>query len=160
MTSPDRASFAKSVLHNVGVTIVAFGVALLGVGVDALLGIRRLHSTLGVIGGGGLLGAGFALRAWAAFHFYERRMRVISLAPQGTLVTSGPFRFSRNPLYLGGNGFMFLGASLVLGTPSGLVLTVAHLPLVDWMIRREERQLEATFGDEWCRYAARVRRWL
>jgi hypothetical protein len=49
-----------------------------------------------------LLVAGFLLRVWATFHFYKNGMRVISLSPQRTLITSGPYRLSRNPLYLGG----------------------------------------------------------
>ena len=103
---------------------------------------------------------GFFIRVSAAVRFYENRMKVISLVPQRTLITSGPFRFSRNPLYLGGNVFTFFGASLLLGSPAALTMTALHLPLVDWMIRREERQLEARFGDEFRSYRARVRRWL
>jgi len=87
-------------------------------------------------------------------------MRVISLEPQGTLVTSGPFRYSRNPLYLGGNVFCFFGAALLLGSPSALVMTALHLPLVDFMIRREEKQLEQRFGNEFRAYKKQVRRWL
>jgi protein-S-isoprenylcysteine O-methyltransferase Ste14 len=45
--------------------------------------------------------------------------------------------------------FIFCGASLILGTPGGLALIILHLPLVDFMIRREERQLQETFGDAW-----------
>jgi protein-S-isoprenylcysteine O-methyltransferase Ste14 len=107
-----------------------------------------------------LLGLGFLVRLWATSHFYVHRMRVISLEPQATLVTSGPYRFSRNPLYLGGNVFIFFGAAMLLGSPTALIATVLHLPLVDQLIRREERQLEQRFGDEWRRYEARVRRWL
>ena len=87
-------------------------------------------------------------------------MKVISLAPQKTLITSGPFGFSRNPLYLGGNVFIFFGATLLFGSPTGLFLTVINILLVDFMIRREERQLERSFGKEWILYKKRVRRWL
>ena len=87
-------------------------------------------------------------------------MKVIVVSAQKHLVTTGPYRFSRNPLYLGGNVFIILGASLLLGTPSGLAITIIHMPLVDFMIRREERQLEQAFGDEWRQYKKRVRRWL
>lgn len=87
-------------------------------------------------------------------------MRVIMLVPQNALVTAGPYRISRNPLYLGGNVFIFLGAVLVLGSPSGIVLTALNVLLVDFMIRREEKQLEREFGEEWVRYRNQVRRWL
>ncbi len=87
-------------------------------------------------------------------------MNVIVLEPQAHLVTSGPFRFSRHPLYLGGNLFMFLGAVIGLGSRSGLALMVINLVAVDVMARREEKQLEQRFGDEWRRYAARTHRWL
>ena len=100
------------------------------------------------------------MRLWATFHFYVHNMRVISLEPQTTLITSGPYRFSRNPLYLGGNVFIFFGAALLLGSPMALVVTALHIPLMDRFIRREEKQLERHFGDEWRSYKRRVRRWL
>ena len=87
-------------------------------------------------------------------------MNVIVLSAQNYLITDGPYRFSRNPLYLGGNVFIFLGTSLVLGTLGGIVLTVIHWPLMELMVWREERQLEAAFGDEWRQYKERVRRWI
>jgi protein-S-isoprenylcysteine O-methyltransferase Ste14 len=87
-------------------------------------------------------------------------MKVISLAPQETLITSGPYRFARNPLYLGGNVFIFFGASLLLRSPTALSITAIHLLLMDHFIRREEKQLEKKFGEEWARYRQRVRRWI
>jgi protein-S-isoprenylcysteine O-methyltransferase Ste14 len=150
----------KSILHNVGVVAVGLGVAFLGTRVDAFFGISRFHSTVTVALALLLLVAGFLLRVWATVYFYERQMKVISLVPQSTLITSGPFRFSRNPLYLGGNVFIFFGAALLLGSPSALILTALHLPLIDLFIRREERQLERDFGEGWMRYRERVRRWI
>lgn len=87
-------------------------------------------------------------------------MGVISLQPQKTLLTSGPYAFSRNLLYLDGNVFIFLGAALFLGSPTALAATLVHLSLMDRMVRREERQLEQTFGDWWTSYRRRVRRWI
>src|SRR5215510_1199174 len=132
----------KSLLHNIGVVAVGFGVALLGRGLDYLLGITDFRSLVASIAGVSLLALGFFLRTWATWHFYQQQMKVISLSPQQTLITSGPYQFSRNPLYLGGNVFIFFGAALVLGSPSALVITAGHLPLMDRFIRREEKQLE------------------
>jgi protein-S-isoprenylcysteine O-methyltransferase Ste14 len=154
------ASLLKSILHNIGVVIVGFGVAFVGTRIDSLLGIQGLASGFATAVGCLLLSLGFSLRAWATFCFYERRMKVISLKPQQALITSGPYGFSRNPLYLGGNVFIFFGAALSLGSPTALFITTVHIPLVDLFIRREERQLEKQFGEAWVRYASRVRRWI
>jgi protein-S-isoprenylcysteine O-methyltransferase Ste14 len=153
-------TLGKSILHNVGVVLVALALAFIGTRIDRLFGVPEFRTPAIDAIGGVILGAGFLLRVWAALRFYEHGMKVIALAPQPTLLTSGPYRFSRNPLYLGGNVFVFLGAALILGSPAALLFTVAHLPLVDLFIRREEGQLEQWFGEEWRRYRKRVNRWL
>jgi len=150
----------KSIFHNIGVVIVGLGVAWVGTRIDALLGIGEFHGTMATVAAWILLAEGFLLRVWATFHFYTHRMRVISLEPQAALITSGPYRFSRNPLYLGGNVLIFFGAALLFGSPAALVFTALHLPLMDCFIRREEAQLEQRFAAGWLRYKARVRRWL
>jgi protein-S-isoprenylcysteine O-methyltransferase Ste14 len=150
----------KSVLHNLGVTVVSLCVGGLGLLVDMLLSLRNFGSVTAAIAGVIFLAVGFLLRAWATVLFYEHRMKVIVLEPQQTLLTSGPYRFTRNPLYLGGNVLMFLGAAFLLGSPGGILLTALGLIPTQIMIRREERQLARRFGDEWAHYAARVRRWI
>jgi len=150
----------KSLLHNLGVVIVALMLAYLGRFVDSRLGLSEFSSSLWASVGIVLIALGFLLRLWAAFHFYAHKMRVISLEPQGSLVTTGPYRYSRNPLYLGGNVFCFFGAALLLGSPAALIITALQLPLVNLMIRREERQLEEQFGEEFRAYKKQVRRWL
>ena len=155
------SSFLKSVLHNIGVMIVGFGFAYLGRRLDLLLGIRRFNYSLTTMAGRLLLIIGFLLRVWTTLYFYQQHMKVIKLRPQNTLITSGPFRFSRNPLYLGGNGFVFSGTALLLGSPAAVLLTILNNLLLDrWMISREEHQLERDFGSEWIRYRNLVRRWL
>jgi protein-S-isoprenylcysteine O-methyltransferase Ste14 len=150
----------KSILHNIGVLIVGFIFAWLGTRVDMLFGIAAFSSVFITIAACLLLAIGFLLRVWATYCFYEHQMSVIKLAPQKHLITTGPFSFSRNPLYLGGNVFIFLGAVLFLGSPAGIFLTVINIVAVDFMIRREEKQLAHGFGEEWVRYKSRVRRWI
>lgn len=153
-------SLLKSVLHNIGVTTVGLGVASIGRTVDSAFGVRDFRSILATVLAWLLLVMGFLLRVWATYHFYVLRMKVISLVPQKTLITSGPYRFSRNPLYLGGNVFIFFGAALLLGSPAALFITAIHLPFLNLFIRREERQLEKEFGEDWVRYKKQVRRWI
>jgi len=150
----------KSLLHNIGVVAVGFAFAFLGTRLDMLFGLHHFESAFATGAAWLLLLMGFFLRVWATFEFYRLSMRVIVLVPQNSLITSGPFSFSRNPLYLGGNVFIFAGASLYLGSPGGLILTVVNIFAVDIMIRREKKQLERNFGEEFIRYKRRVRRWL
>ena len=150
----------KSLLHNIGVVIVGFGFAFVGRAIDFLLGITRFYSVPTTIFALLLLSIGFLLRVWATYLFYQQHMRVISLVPQKALITSGPYCISRNPLYLGGNVFIFLGAVLFLGSPTGIVLTAINILVVDVMIRREEKQLAQEFGEAWAEYRNRVRRWI
>jgi protein-S-isoprenylcysteine O-methyltransferase Ste14 len=153
-------SFFKSLLHNIGIVMFSLALAYLGTVVDSLLRLptltSRLAATLGVL----LLLLGFLLRLWAVVHFYNHNMRVISLEPQGSLVTAGPYRYSRNPLYLGANVFCFFGAALLFGSPTALIMTAVHLPFVNLWIQREERQLEREFGERFRAYKKQVRRWL
>jgi protein-S-isoprenylcysteine O-methyltransferase Ste14 len=150
----------KSILHNIGVLLVGLAFAYLGTVVDSLLGVSGFACPLATTAAFPLLAIGFIVRVWATVYFYAHKMRVISLEPQKTLLTSGPYRFSRNPLYLGGNVFIFFGAALLLGSPTAVVATAIHIPLMDLFIRREESQLEREFGEEWLRYKTRVRRWI
>ena len=150
----------KSIIHNIGVVFVGLAIAYLGTMVDSLLSISAFGSYLTKAAGLMLVLVGFLIRVWATFHFYEHKMRVISLEPQNALITSGPYRFSRNPLYLGGNVFIFFGAAVLFGSPTAVVVTAIHLPLMDLFIRREERQLDRVFGGAWREYKKQVRRWL
>src|SRR5262245_50583036 len=103
----------RSILHNIGVVIVGLGIAYVGTIMDSRLGVSAFAPPLVKAAALLLLALGFLVRVWATVHFYVHRMRVISLEPQGTLITSGPYRFSRNPLYLGGNVGIFFGGALL-----------------------------------------------
>jgi protein-S-isoprenylcysteine O-methyltransferase Ste14 len=85
---------------------------------------------------------------------------VLPTRPALAIVTDGPFRFTRNPLYLA-NAVAYLGLTLVFNTVWTLLLYVPMLLVIHWgIIRREERYLEAKFGETYLAYKARVRRWL
>ncbi len=80
--------------------------------------------------------------------------------PTTALVVSGPFRFSRNPLYVALT-LMYAGLAVVANAFWVLVLLVpVLLVLHSGVVRREERYLEAKFGEAYRQYRARVRRYL
>ena len=76
------------------------------------------------------------------------------------IVTGGPYRFTRNPMYVGLTA-AYVGTTLLIGTLWPIVLLPIVLSLlVRLVIRREEVYLLSAFRDEYATYAARVRRWL
>lgn len=76
------------------------------------------------------------------------------------LVTDGPFRFTRNPLYLAGTMLVF-GIGLVSGIVWFVPLAIlAAFAVQKLAIEREETHLQARFGGAYLDYAKRVRRWI
>jgi protein-S-isoprenylcysteine O-methyltransferase Ste14 len=80
--------------------------------------------------------------------------------PTARLVFDGPYRFSRNPDYIG-QALVYVGISLLANSWWPLfILPLAVFAVQRFVIEREERYLEAKFGEEYREYGARVRRWL
>lgn len=76
------------------------------------------------------------------------------------LVTDGPYRYSRNPLYLG-LALLLLGAAIFLGSVTPFLVVPGFMAAIGVsFIRREEAALSATFGERYTEYRRRVRRWL
>jgi protein-S-isoprenylcysteine O-methyltransferase Ste14 len=104
--------------------------------------------------------AGLGLDIWALDTMYRHRTTILPNRPAAQLVTSGPFGFSRNPIYLG-NTVLLAGIAAALANPSFLVAAVLNVPLVNRLaIAREEAHLEERFGSDWRAYATRVPRWI
>jgi protein-S-isoprenylcysteine O-methyltransferase Ste14 len=108
----------------------------------------------------GLLGFGATLAVWSRRTMEGAGTNVNPSRPATTLVVTGPFGFSRNPMYVA-RTFLYVGLGLMV---NALGILVALVPLLFVMhygvIKREERYLEAKFGDAYRQYRARVRRWL
>lgn len=80
--------------------------------------------------------------------------------PATALITEGPYRFSRNPIYVSLT-LLYLGIGTLLNNAWILILVAPVFLVMNlWVVSREERHLEATFGEEFLRYKAAVRRWL
>lgn len=105
--------------------------------------------------------AGFVvLVAWGVSSFRRARTSLVPIRPATALITDGPFRFTRNPLYLS-LALLYLGIALWLGVVWPVVLLPALILLVQQIvILREEAYLEGRFGEAYRAYRARVRRWL
>jgi protein-S-isoprenylcysteine O-methyltransferase Ste14 len=117
---------------------------------------RAVARSLGtaLIAGGALVGsAGFL-----AMH--RAGTSVDPYRPSTAIVTDGPYRFTRNPLYVGMTLIYAGVAAFANALPAVLLLPAALFVMQRGVIEREERYLERKFGDEYLRYKARVRRWV
>ena len=113
-----------------------------------------------VLLGFALAAAGLWCAASAASLFRRAGTHVVPTQPTLTIVTGGPYRFTRNPMYLG-MVLMVLGISLVFSLEWGVILTpVLWLALDRLIVVREEAYLAAKFGAEYEALLARTRRWL
>jgi protein-S-isoprenylcysteine O-methyltransferase Ste14 len=100
------------------------------------------------------------LLLWTFGWFALRHTTVIPNRPANVLILDGPFRFTRNPLYLA-MAFLTIGVGLWLNTWWVLILLLPAVAAVDRLvIAREEAYLLRRFGDEYEAFTARVRRWL
>jgi len=79
--------------------------------------------------------------------------------PPERLVTTGPFAYSRNPMYLGHVIFL-LGLTLSLRSMLAALITVANAVWFHFRVQRDEKRLHERFGQPYLDYTARVRRWI
>jgi protein-S-isoprenylcysteine O-methyltransferase Ste14 len=100
-----------------------------------------------------------AMLAWATAAMRRARTSMLPYKPTTALVTSGPFRFTRNPLYLSLNLGYISAALWIDALPALLLVPVALAILHFGVILREESYLEAKFGDAYRDYRRRVPRW-
>ena len=143
--------------------ILLLAMIALGIGLQWLIplawinGLAALEATaMGVT----MIVAAFAIDIWAAIVFRNHKTTIMPHRPSARLVTHGPFRFSRNPIYVG-NLMVVAGLGLVLSNWWLLILTpVLGFALHRLAIKGEERHLEALFDDQWQDYKTRVRRWI
>ena len=104
--------------------------------------------------------AGLALIVAALGLFRRAGTDPLPMRPTTTLVFAGPYRFTRNPMYLG-MALVYVAAAILLDLPwAFLLLPLVLLVIRTQVIAKEERYLESKFGDAYRAYRARVRRWL
>ena len=113
-----------------------------------------------VVTGWALIVMGFSLMAWGLATFRLARTAVYPNQPARQLVAKGPYRFSRNPMYVGLT-IMTTGIGLLADNIWMLMILPVVLTVISkFVIRREERYLQHAFGASYEDYLKRVRRWI
>lgn len=134
-------------------------VFLLGVVLEHRLPLSLLPDTGAWLGGAVLIVGGTGLSSWSAALLRRQRTSVIPIRPTTSLVVDGPYRRSRNPMYLGLIA-VFVGVALVMQVLWAILL----VPVLVWLVtvavtRKEEAYLAQKFGAAYLDYRAAVRRW-
>src|SRR2546429_3324143 len=155
---------ADASADSAGVVVPPPIVYALGLGVGYAL--DRFKAAPVAVGGGRILlgwvfaGAGVALAASAIVLFRRAGTSPVPIQPTTALVVRGPYRFTRNPMYVGLTA-LYAGVTLLINSLWPLLLLPVVLGVIRWaVIAREEAYLERKFGDAYRAYTTRVRRWV
>lgn len=140
--------------------LIYAGFFVAGLLLQRLLPLPKLPVFFSRVAGLMLGGVGLGLALGSVALFRQAGTNVAPIKPSTTLVKAGPYRFTRNPMYVG-LSFLYLGLGLwrqvwwALILLPGLILMIQHQ-----VIAREERYLERKFGAAYVDYKRLVRRWL
>lgn len=136
-------------------------IGLVGTVLDWFANLPRVSSLISFPVGLVVLSCGILLEAYATITFWKEGAGTPhpAFAPL-RLVTQGPYRYSRNPLYVA-RIVMLTGISLAAGSPGISFLTLLLIVGLQFVIiPREEIRLRAKFGSSYCEYEDRVSRWV
>ena len=140
---------------------VYLGFLLTGFGAERFIDLRSLglDRALGIGFGALLFLAGTGVGLAATSRFRRAGTDVKPWRASTGIVESGPFRWTRNPMYLG-MALIYAGLAVALDGPIALILLPVLIAIIQTqVIAREERYLERKFGEPYLDYKARVRRW-
>lgn len=103
---------------------------------------------------------GLCLVGWGLWTLQQHNTTVLPHDGASTLVTSGPFRYLRNPIYLGDVFIMFGLAEVTKSIWFVIAAILFAVAVTRLAIKPEERHLEARFGDAYLDYKSQTRRWI
>lgn len=100
------------------------------------------------------------VRIWATIAFSKNKVEILNMNSHPKLVTSGPYKYSRNPLYIG-ILLVTVGFVLIAGSHTGFLLTILFFVFWNQLIKnKEEPDLKKKFGKEFDNYMLKVNRWI
>jgi protein-S-isoprenylcysteine O-methyltransferase Ste14 len=150
-------------LMRIPVPWVFVAAYVVGLGLQLAFPTRVPSATPGLCiraGGIVLLGTGAALAVWCLVIFRSHHTTTIPFGISTKLVTWGPYRFSRNPMYVS-LALVYLGEAGLLAQLWPLVTLPPVIAYMNWIvIPYEESRLRVEFGNDYEGYRARVRRWI
>ncbi len=133
---------------------------LIGLALDTLWPIAVLSDAVQDSAGFPLIALSVVIAALTIPKFRRARTNFSVHRPATSLITDGPFRFSRNPAYFS-LSLLYIGIGIAIDNLWILGLLVPTLAVMHYgVISREEKYLEKKFGEEYLRYKESVRRWL
>ncbi len=156
--SQDTNDRSNVIIHPPIAWVLAFAA---GFGIDRLYPLQFVPASVpGRWVGAVIFASGLALAIWAIVKILSAGSRVETYKPTTAIISDGPYRLTRNPIYIG----MFLGQiGLAIGFDSLwilLMLLPLYLVIRYGVVAREEAYLERKFGNAYLSYKSRVRRWL
>jgi protein-S-isoprenylcysteine O-methyltransferase Ste14 len=133
---------------------------LVGLVLERYAPLLPLRGLIGRVVGAVLILFWLTLTIWSVRRFRASRTSLVPVRSTTALVIEGPYRFTRNPMYLG-LLMLYVGTACWFGLLWPLLLAPALVAVVQvFVIGREERYLTRKFGDEYRRYQRQVRRWV
>jgi len=114
------------------------------------------YNLIGVV----LIIIGIAITSWTNSLLLKKQTATEPNEIPTLFITSGPFKFSRNPIYLGMIIVLF-GMDIFLGSLFPFIFSILFIIIIDrFFIPTEEKNLEKKFGDRYVDYKKRVGRWI
>lgn len=140
--------------------LIYAGALLLGLLLQRAWPLRVLPRRVARPLGAALIALNFLIALPAVVTMRRVRTTLNPALPTTTIVTTGPFRYTRNPIYLSFSIFYTGIAVLLNALWPVLLLPIVQVVMTRGVIAREEEYLERTFGEGYTRYKAQVRRWV
>jgi len=140
--------------------LIALALVALGVALGVLWPVELIPAPWQYIAGGVIIAASLLLVASAFRLFRRARTPVPTYRTPTALVTDGVYTLTRNPIYLS-MMLLMIGLAVTLDNIWLLALAAIFQQIIRWgVIAREERYLEAKFGEQYRTYKSQVRRWI